>query len=295
MRRILICGAAAVAVSAAPALAQLHNAVEVCANPKAEPRDIVHFCRMALDTGKLDAVAAAQVNANLGVGYFELGNYDQAIEAYTAAIAGAPDMVAAYVNRARAFERLGRPNEAAADYSKAIDLDMRAADAWLGRGVLMLRHGRTDQAIKDFSEAVRVAPHWSAARYNLGIAYLQTGAFADAAGQFSDVIQNDPGDATAWVNRGRARAGMGDPQAAADFDQAIELDPESGSVWFARGKYLDEQGAARGGERRLPARLRARLCRPLADPARARDLGLGPIGSRGKGVPRRAAGRFHFG
>jgi Tfp pilus assembly protein PilF len=243
MRRIFTCGAAALAVSAASALAQLQNAVEVCGNPKAEPRDIVHFCRMALDTGKLDALAAAQVSANLGVGYFELGHYDQAVKAYTAAIASAPDMVAAYVNRARAYERIGQPNEAAADYSKAIELDSRAADAWLGRGVLMLRHGRTEQAIDDFGAAVRVEPNWPAARFNLGIAYLETGAFAEAAGLFSDVIERDPGDAAAWASRGRARAGMGDAQAEADFDRAIQLDPESGSAWFARGKYFDERGA----------------------------------------------------
>lgn len=243
MRRVLISGAAAFGVSIAPAMAQLQNAVEVCGNPKAEPRDIVHFCRMALDTGKLDALAAAQVNANLGVGYFELGNYDAAVSAYSEAIAGAPEMVAAYVNRARAHERLGQPDKAAVDYSKAIELDSRAADAWLGRGVLMLRHGRTKQAISDFTEAVRTAPHWSAARFNLGTAYLETGAFAEAEGQFSEVIQGDPDDAAAWASRGRARAGLGDPQAEADFDRAVALEPESGSVWFARGKYHDERGA----------------------------------------------------
>ena len=243
MRRILFCGAAAFALSVVPALAQLQNAVEVCGDPKASARDIVRFCQMALDTGKLGQLAAAQVNENLGVGYFDLGQYDKAVDAYTAAIAGAPDMVAAYVNRARAYERLSAPNRAEEDYSKAIELDAKAADAWLGRGVLMLRHGRTDQAIDDFTAAIRAEPDWSAPRFNLGVALLEKGSFDKAAGAFSDVIKRDPQDASAWMNRGRARAGMGDAKAEADFDHAIELEPEAGSAWFARGKYHDQQGA----------------------------------------------------
>lgn len=247
MRRMLIGGAAAVAISAglstAPAAAPLGNLVEVCGNPNASPRDVIHFCRMALDTGKLDPLAAAQVNANLGIGYFELGNYGEAVAAYTAAIATAPQMVAAYVNRARAYERLQRPNEAAADYTQAIQLDAGAADAYLGRGVLLLRHGQAQRAIDDFSRAIYGRPDWVAPRFNRGVAYLNTGANAEAEQDFSEVLSKSPEDAAAWTNRGRARAALGDPRAEADFDRAIGLDPEFGGAWFARGKYHDDRGA----------------------------------------------------
>ncbi len=247
MRRFSIGGAAAIAVlvglAAAPAAAQLKNAVEVCGNPQAEPRDIVRFCRMALDTGKLEPAAAAQVNANLGVGYFELGRYGEAVDAYTAAIADAPQMVAAYVNRARAYERLRRPDEAAADYTQAVGLDPDAADAYLGRGVLMLRHGQPQRAVDDFRAAIRAEPDWVAPRFNLGVAYLNTGAHADAAKEFAEVLRHDQYDAAAWMNRGRALAALGDPDAEAHFDAAIRVDPESAGAWFARGQFHDERGA----------------------------------------------------
>ena len=247
MRRMLIGGAAAIVVSTGllvtPASAQLQNAVEVCGNPDAAPRDIVRFCRMALDTGKLDPGAAAQVNANLGVGYFELGRYGEAVDAYTAAIADAPQMIAAYVNRARALERLRRPDEAAADYTQAVGLDPDAADAYLGRGVLLLRHGEPQRAIDDFTAALGAEPDWVAPRFNRGVAYLNAGAHAEAAQDFAEVLRRNPEDAAAWMNRGRALAGLGDPEAGAHFDRAIRLDPEWSGAWFARGKYHDEQGA----------------------------------------------------
>ena len=246
MRRLLIGAAAAsamVAGLAVPAVAQLHNAVEICGKPDAAPRDIVRFCRMALDTGKLDPTAAAQVNANLGVGYFELGRYDDAVGAYTAAIADAPQMVAAYVNRARALERLRRPDEAAADYGQAIALDPEAADAYLGRGVLLLRHGEAQRAIDDFRAAIQAEPDWVAPRFNLGVAYLNTGSNAEAATQFAEVLRRNEKDAAAWMNRGRALAAMGNPDAKAHFDAAIKLDPEWAGAWFARGQFHDQQGA----------------------------------------------------
>lgn len=247
MRRVLIGGAAAAVlaggIATSPALAQVRNAVEVCGNPDAEPRDIVRFCRMALETGKLDQTAEAQVNANLGVGYFELGRYGDAAEAYTAAIAGAPQLVAAYVNRARAYERLRRPDEAAADYTQAVALDPEAADAYLGRGVLMLRHGEAERAIDDFRAALRAEPDWVAPRFNLGIAYLDTGAHAEAAREFAEVLRHNEKDAAAWMNRGRALAAVDDPDAKAHFDAAILLDPESSVAWFARGQFHDEHGS----------------------------------------------------
>ena len=245
MRRLLIGGAAALTMAAGlahPASAQLHNAVEICGKPDAAPRDIVRFCRMALDTGKLEPMAAAQVNANLGVGYFELGRYDDAVAAYTAAIAGAPQMVAPYVNRARALERLRRPDEAAADYGQAIALDADAADAYLGRGVLLLRHGESGRAIDDFRAALRIEPDWIAPRFNLGVALLNTGSHAEAASQFAEVLRRNQEDAAAWMNRGRALAALGDGDAGPHFDAAIRLDPEWADAWFARGQFRDQQG-----------------------------------------------------
>ena len=59
---------------------------------------------------------------------------------------------------------------------------------------------------------------------------------------FTTVINRNPDDAGAYLNRGRARAGLGHPGAGPDFDQAIALAPEWGGAWFVRGRYRDRQG-----------------------------------------------------
>jgi len=241
MRKLAIGGVLLVLGACAEA-GSLENIVEVCGRPSASPEDTVRFCQRALASEKLDPEAAAQVNVNLGIGYFELGHYGAAIDAYSAAIEDSPEIAAAWLNRARARERQGQLQEAVDDYAEALRLDPKAADAYLGRGALLLAHGDPKRAIDDFSRAVDLQQEWLAARYNRGLAHLALGNARDAAKDFTFVIERDEEDASAWMNRGRARAMLGETGAEGDFDRAIELEPEWGAAWFARGQYRDEQG-----------------------------------------------------
>ena len=242
MRAGLLSAVLTLGLWAAPASAQIESLIEVCGDPQASPRDIVNFCQRALSSGKLDERASAQVRANLGVGFFELGQYRDAIAEYSRAIEAEPQMIAAYLNRARAYERLKQLREAAADYARALEIDPRAADAHLGRGAMLLGNGDPGRSIEDFSRAIRLQPGWIAPYFNRGMAYLQLGYWAESAEDFSVVIERNPQDAAAYLNRARARAGAGLASAGADFDRALEIDPEWGGGWFARGQYWETQG-----------------------------------------------------
>lgn len=240
MRNLAIGGALLVLGACAEA-GTLENLLDICGKPSASPQDTVSFCQRALASEELDARTRAEVNINLGIGYFELGRYGPAIAAYTAAIDDAPDMAAAYLNRARAREREGQLQEAVDDYSETLSLDPAASDAYLGRGALLLAHGDPERAVSDFSRALELNGRWLAPRFNRGLAYLALGDFSAAASDFTFVIEHDEEDASAWISRGRARAELGDSGALEDFDKAIELQPEWGAAWFARGQFYDSQ------------------------------------------------------
>lgn len=227
---------------ALPASAQIENLVSICGDPDAPPRDVVNFCQRALDSGKLSSSAEAQVRANLGVGFFELGHYGDAVAEYTRALEDQPNMIGAYVNRARAYERLRRLREASDDYAQAIRIDPRAADAFLGRGALLLGHGDPGRSIADFNRAIDLQPSWVAPYFNRGMAHYRLGMWPEAEADFTTVIQRNPSDAAAYLNRARARAAEGRAEAGADFDRALELDPEWAGGWFARGQYWDRLG-----------------------------------------------------
>ncbi|MEM7189765.1 MAG: tetratricopeptide repeat protein [Pseudomonadota bacterium] len=232
--------------SGTPARAQVENFIDVCGNPDADPRDVIDFCQRAIDTGKLGPQAEAQVRINKGIGYFEIGEYSSAVGEYTLAIDISPDMIAAYLNRAKAFEKQKRLQDAALDYQAAIELDPNAADAYLGRGAMLLKHGDANRAVSDLTAAMGLQPAWIAPVFNRGVAYLRLAQFAAAETDFTTVIQRNPDDAGAFLNRGRARGEMGKAEAVEDFDTAVQLDPEWAGAWFARGRYRDKLGDREG-------------------------------------------------
>ncbi len=242
MRTSLVFGAILALTLPGPASAQLNNFIEVCGSENAAPADVVRMCGRALDSGKLGTRATAQVQANLGVGLYEMERYGEAVAAYTAALEIEPQMIVALLNRARAHERLRMLNEAANDYGAVLKIDPQAADAFVGRGALLLQHGDPERAILDFDSAITIKPSWISPYFNRGVALMRLSRFAEAEKDFSHVISRNPGDAGAFLNRARARAALGDSNAGADFDQALQIEPEWGGGWFARGKFYDEKG-----------------------------------------------------
>lgn len=231
------------------AQAQLNTLIEICGSRDSSPREIVNFCQRAIATGELDARTEAQVRANLGVGRFELGEYNNALIEYDQAIAAAPDLLGIYLNRARVLEKLGRLRDAAADYNTVIQRDPSAADAYLGRGAMLLANGDPGRSLNDFSAAIRLQPGWVSPVFNRGMAHYQLGMWREAEQDFSIVIQRNPSDAAAFLNRARVRAQDGNPDAGLDFDRALQIDPEWGGAWFARGQYWDAQGKREAANR----------------------------------------------
>ena len=226
----------------APAQANLRNLVELCSSTRVSASEVVRACQNALRKGRLEPRTEAQIRTNLGAGLFDMGRFGDAEFEYTHAIRLDPGLMAAYVNRARAYERLNRLRDAVADYNTVIERDRNAADAYLGRGALLLRHGDPQRAVTDLSTAIRLQPGWTEPRFNRGMAYLQLADYGAAIEDFTVVIGRDSEDAGAYLYRGQSRAAQGDRAARDDFDQAVRLAPEWASVWYARGRFLDGLG-----------------------------------------------------
>lgn len=241
--RNLILAAWTLVVMASPASAQVQNFVAICGDPDAPARDVVSMCQKALATGELGDTATAQVRANLGIGFYELGQYSDAVAEYTRAIQTAPRMIALYLNRARAYEKLRRLPDAAADYDAALRIDRRAADVYLSRGVMLLSHGDPGRSVLDFDKVIELEPSWVSSYFNRGVALMRLGEPLRAERDFSVVLQRNSADAGAYLNRGRARAALGRSDAGLDFDRALEIEPEWGGAWFARGQFFDSQGS----------------------------------------------------
>ena len=89
---------------------------------------------------------------DLGVRYFEEGNYEEAIIAFTAAIEIDPKQAPAYVGRGDAYVLSGETDEnltaAQADYETAIELDETNVDAYLGLADVYIQQGNYNEALE---------------------------------------------------------------------------------------------------------------------------------------------------
>ncbi|MBW4649432.1 MAG: tetratricopeptide repeat protein [Kastovskya adunca ATA6-11-RM4] len=89
--------------------------------------------------------------------YYELGNYQAAVEDYTEVIRQNTGRLGfssvAYWNRARAYEKLGEKQKAISDWTQVISENASSADAYFFRGNLYRDLGNKESAIADYKAA----------------------------------------------------------------------------------------------------------------------------------------------
>jgi serine/threonine protein kinase/lipopolysaccharide biosynthesis regulator YciM len=135
----------------------------------------------------------ARIFSRLGSAWFRKDQPEQAVDAFSKAIAIEPDAVD-YVTRGRAYLDLNRHEDAYRDFSRAIQLDPKYAAAHFFRADGLLRQERLEEAVADCTQAIELGAQQEV-DFPLADAYLFRGS--------------------ALMARGRL------DQAAADFSQAI--------------------------------------------------------------------------
>lgn len=91
-----------------------------------------------------------------GVDYYELGQYDLAIESFSLAISLDPEFTEAYTFRGHAQLDSLNTGQAILDYDQAIALDPEYAEAYYFRGLAYYYTGDFDQAVSDFEKALEL-------------------------------------------------------------------------------------------------------------------------------------------
>ena len=178
---------------------------------------------------------------NRGVAYYDKGEYDKAIAAFTVAIRLDPTDAEAYYNRGVAYTEEGEPDKAIADFDDAIRLDPTYAKAYYNRGVIYGERGEPDKAIADHRpKRSGSIPTDAMAYYNRGNAWDDKGEDDKAIADYDEAIERlDPKDAISLLQPGRRLRGKGEPdKAIADYDEAIRLDPTDANAYCNRGARL---------------------------------------------------------
>jgi tetratricopeptide (TPR) repeat protein len=87
---------------------------------------------------------------NLGVAYYNSQKLEEAVAAYQRALAVAPEDEAIHSNLAAAYVQQGMLEEGLASYKRALELEPTLSQAYFGLGVIYMQFGQVEDAIKAF-------------------------------------------------------------------------------------------------------------------------------------------------
>jgi type IV pilus assembly protein PilF len=138
-----------------------------------------------------DMERAAQINVQLGIGYFRQGDLEQALKKLERAIQEDPNLPSAHNALALLKQRLGQSKEAEKHFHRAIKLDPRNSEAQNNYGVFLYDQGRYREAEEHFLEAIK-NPFYSTpelAYENAGLAVQQIGDFEKAMEYYRKALQ----------------------------------------------------------------------------------------------------------
>ncbi|XP_064920077.1 tetratricopeptide repeat protein 6 isoform X2 [Columba livia] len=176
---------------------------------------------------ELSEEIAFKVLINRGVLYMELGDYANACEDFKGATLLSPDDSQIFQALGICYYRIHEFEDAVRSFDQALKLDPVSVDAYIGRGNSYMENGDEDgckQAQKDFLRAIHLNPKCIKARVCLAYNLQVLRKFQRAWNQFTVAICMDPKCLAAYDGRASVCLQMGETFAAfLDTNAALKL------------------------------------------------------------------------
>lgn len=165
------------------------------------------------------------------------GKLDEAIAAYEAVVAKAPDLPEVHHNLGLAYRKKGEAERAEAEFRRAAELDPDFAEPHGALAVMLANAGKRDEAIVEAEQAVELDPDSVEYLYNLGVLYKDSGRSADAEQAFLELEEIDPDNAEIQFHLGTTLLALGRmDDALARLERYVESAPaDAPNVASARG------------------------------------------------------------
>ncbi len=180
-----------------------------------------------------------------------LGRLDEAISAFRALVALAPDDAEGHAGLGDALRRAGRLQEAASALREAVRLGPGRATVHTALAITLRRLGCLAEAADAARAALTLDPGHAPAHSSLGHALAGLDRLAEAAAAFRAAARHAPADADAHANLGAALLGLNRfGEAASACAQAVRLAPGHANALANLGfalaglDRLDEAAAA---------------------------------------------------
>ncbi|MBY0358032.1 MAG: tetratricopeptide repeat protein [Candidatus Obscuribacterales bacterium] len=226
------------------------------------------------------AVSLSKTNREIilackGKAYLGLNQYNEALNAFSAAIAADPKFPLAYIGKADTHLCLGEDDKALADLETAIRLDPEQPEAYFLRSRYYKKKDQHELALKDFDKAVildkaylersqETTREWQKNKHALsgllklgkntpeasdlighGLALFRAGNHLEAIHALTEAICNEPDSLEAFKWRASVYMHMSSfAYAIEDLDRAISITPADPELFASRAKAYLELGKA---------------------------------------------------
>ena len=163
---------------------------------------------------------------NLGLAFFNKGNYDEAVSYFTKAVKINPKKIDMRMDLANIFFLQGKHEKAISQYREILKTDSKNANAHFNLALMLSDQKKFDQAELHYKEALKINPNHETAHYNLGNIELKQGKLKEAFTHFAEAIKIKPGYVQAYNKIGLVLLKQGKPnKAKVFFSKALQLDP----------------------------------------------------------------------
>ncbi|MEI0530780.1 tetratricopeptide repeat protein [Brachyspira pilosicoli] len=168
--------------------------------------------------------------------YFELEDYNAAIENYNKVTEINPNNEKAYFNRGLSKAYLQIYKESLKDFNKTIELNPNNKSAYFNRGLSKSNLRMYKEAINDFNKAVELDPNDNNAYFNRGLSKSNLRMYKEAIDDYNRVIELNSNNEMAYISRGFAKSNLRMyKEAIDDYNRVIELNSNNRMAYIGRG------------------------------------------------------------
>lgn len=181
--------------------------------------EALQYCRKAQQLG------AEKMNRQIGLSWYHLQQYENALEALQQAGKEEPANNMVPYHLAQIHAQLGNYRESIHYYKDDLVIDSTHTNAWYELGMMFFNIADFPAAVASFEKAVALGCKEEGLSYNLAHAMYNTGNFSAAIVQWENVLRLQPANAFVMFMLGKSYMGNGDTaKGTALCDKALALD-----------------------------------------------------------------------
>lgn len=204
------------------------------------PPRIIQACTESLDHKLLESDQVFFLVGSRAGAYFVSGDWQHALDDYTAAIKLAPHYGRLYYDRGIVLASQSNDTAALQDFDSAMSFDSRlVVPALLHRARIYAARRNFSDALADYSKAISLQPKTAALWSDRGYVDLSQRDYSDAVKDEGQAIQLDPKLARAYYLRGVAFGDLGNRvNAVDDLRTAVDMDASLARYVLIQGKNV---------------------------------------------------------